>query len=126
MYTTPALPRWHGLSNIRDGCRNCMTEYNEEDKSQKEENSTMQSSQGTKQRRLITFKEFVRGKDFRGPCLTLREAGNQVDATEIEYCVTGLPKNLPQEEKRARLSDLADTITNITNSDVFCFSLWIG
>jgi hypothetical protein len=103
-----------------------MTEYNEKDKSQKEENSTMQSSQGTKQRRLITFKEFVRGKDFRGTRLTLREAGNQVDAPEIEHCVTGLPKNLPQEEKRARLSDLAGTITNITNSDVFCFSLWIG
>src|SRR5262245_15464226 len=103
MYSTPILPRWHGLSNIRDGCWNCMTEYNEKDKSQGEENSNMQSSRGTEKRRLITFKEFVRGKDFRGTRLTLREAGNQVDATEIEYCVTGLPKNLPQEEKRARL-----------------------
>jgi hypothetical protein len=100
-----------------------MTDYNEEDKHERGE-PIMQTSTG--KRRIKTFREFIGGRGSRGKRLKLREAGNQVDATEIEYCVTGLPKNLPQEEKRARLSDLADTITNIENSDVFCFSLWIG
>jgi hypothetical protein len=84
----------------------------------------MQSSIG--RRRIKTFKEFIGSQRSRQKRLKLREAGNQVDATEIEYCVTALPRDLPQSEKLARIAELADTITNIPTSDVFCFSLLIG
>jgi hypothetical protein len=87
----------------------------------------MQSSIGTEKRRLMTFKQFVRGKGVHGKRLRLREADNQNEAVaELQYYVTALPRNLPQDEKLAQLSELADTITNIPNSDVFLFSLWIG
>jgi len=84
----------------------------------------MQSSMG--RRRIKTFKEFWSQRS-RQKRLKLREAANQADAiTELQYCVTALPRDLPQSEKLARISELADTVTKIPESDVFLFSLWIG
>jgi hypothetical protein len=55
------------------------------------------------------------------------EADNQPDeVTDVQYCVTGLPRDITRDEKLARLSELAETITNIENSDVFVISMWIG
>ena len=55
------------------------------------------------------------------------EAQNQPDeVTDVQYCVTGLPKDMACNDKLACLSELADTITNIENSDVFVISMWIG
>ena len=44
----------------------------------------------------------------------------------MRYYVTALPKDITHSEKMARLSKLADTITNVPNSDVFLISMWIG
>ena len=44
----------------------------------------------------------------------------------MQYCVTGLPKDMACNDKLACLSELADTITNIESSDVFVISMWIG
>ena len=55
------------------------------------------------------------------------ESENQPDeVTNVQYCVTGLPKDMAYNDKLACLSELADTITNIENSDVFVISMWIG
>ena len=52
---------------------------------------------------------------------------NQPDeVTDVQYCVTGLPKDMACNDKLACLSKLADTITNIESSDVFVISMWIG
>ena len=48
------------------------------------------------------------------------------DVTDnLRYYVTALPKDVSQSEKMARLSELADVITNVANSDVFSISIWI-
>jgi hypothetical protein len=86
----------------------------------------MQASTETEKRRLMTFKQFVGGKGIRGTRLKLREADSQAAAAELQYYVTALPRNLPQEEKMARISELADTITSISTSDVYLFSLWMS
>ena len=55
------------------------------------------------------------------------EGQNQLDeVTDVQYCVTGLPKDMAYNDKLACLSELADTITNIEKSDVFVISMWIG
>jgi hypothetical protein len=59
--------------------------------------------------------------------LTLRETDNQADAvTDVRYFVTGLPKNASQTEKSKILEELANTIGDISTSDVFVISMWIG
>jgi len=75
----------------------------------------------------MSFKQFITDREGRGKCLTIREADNQADdVTELQYTVTALPRNLSQDEKLARISELVDTITNMPDSDVFLFSLWMG
>ena len=87
----------------------------------------MQTSVPTRKRRLKTFKEFIGTKERPRPRLKLREAKNQPDAVaELQYDVIALPKDIPHSEKMARISELADTIANIPNSDVFLLSLWMG
>ena len=44
----------------------------------------------------------------------------------FQYFVTGLPKDITRDDKLARVSELADTITNIKSSDVLVISMWIG
>ena len=87
----------------------------------------MQSTIGTGKRRMKTFKEFIGSKGLQRKRLTLRESDNQADAVaELQYAVTALPKDITHSEKIARISELADTITNIEGSDVFVISLWMG
>jgi hypothetical protein len=63
----------------------------------------------------------------RPPRLLRLEANNQPDeVTAVQYCVTGLPKDMAHNDKLARLSQLADTITKIDSSDVMVISMWIG
>ena len=70
----------------------------------------MQSSTG--KRRIKTFREFIGSHGSRQKRLKLREADNPADAiTELQYCVTALPRDMTQDEKMARVSELADTIT---------------
>jgi hypothetical protein len=77
-------------------------------------------------RKLRPFREVVRDVKLRRR-LSLREAEHQSDvSTKLRYYVTALPKDIADGEKRARLSELADTITNVPNSDVFLLSVWIG
>ena len=45
---------------------------------------------------------------------------------DLQYFVTGLPKDASQSEKNDRIAELADKITNIKESDVFVISMWIG
>jgi hypothetical protein len=89
----------------------------------------MQTPISKTKRRLRSYREVVgnirhqRSRKHR----TLREAGNQADSiTDVQYHVTALPKDASHSEKMARLSELADTITNVENSDVFLISMWIG
>jgi hypothetical protein len=73
-------------------------------------------------------------RDFAGPLRRNRharnlrlESVNQPDeVSDLQYCVTGLPKDMTRSDKIACLSELADTITNIGNSDIFVISMWIG
>ena len=59
--------------------------------------------------------------------LTVRKADNKPDAaTNLQYFVTGLPKDASQSEKNDRIAELADRITNIKESDVFVISMWIS
>jgi hypothetical protein len=88
----------------------------------------MQTSISTPKRRLRSYREVVgniRHQRSRKR-LALREASDQADATDLQYFVTGLPKDASQNEKNDRLTELADTITHITGSDVFVISMWIG
>jgi hypothetical protein len=79
----------------------------------------------TPKRRLRPYREVVRDAKFRRR-LSLREADNQSDVTDnLRYYVTALPKDVTQSEKMARLSELADIITNVENSDVCLIAVWI-
>ena len=76
--------------------------------------------------RLRSFRD-VTGLRKRPPKHLSLESENQPhEVTDVQYCVTGLPKDMAYNEKLACLSELADTITNIKNSDVFVISMWIG
>ena len=79
-------------------------------------------------RRLRSFRDVTGQVGRKRPPRHLRLGGeNQLDeVTDVQYCVTGLPKDITRDEKLARLSELAETITNIENSDVFVISMWIG
>jgi hypothetical protein len=87
----------------------------------------MNPSTSTRKRRLKTFKEFIGSKERPRPRLKLREAKNQPDAVaKLQYDVIALPMDATRSEKLNRLSELGDTITDIQDSDVFLFSLWMG
>ena len=79
-------------------------------------------------RRLRSFRDVtghIRRK--RPPRLLRFEAENQPDeVTDVKYCVTALPRDMAYNDKLARVSELADTITNIDSSDVMVISMWIG
>ena len=79
-------------------------------------------------RRLRSFRD-VTGQDGpKRPARHLRlESDNQPDEiTDVQYFVTGLPKDMTRDDKLDRLSELADTITKIDSSDVMVISMWIG
>ena len=81
----------------------------------------------TRKRRIKSFKEFIRSKERPRTRLKLREFENHTDAiAELQYDVVGLPRDVPHSEKMARISELAETITSIPDSDVFLLSLWMG
>jgi hypothetical protein len=54
------------------------------------------------------------------------ENGDKTAVTDVQYYVTVLPKDASQTDKSNRIAELADTITNIKESDVFVISMWIG
>ena len=58
--------------------------------------------------------------------LRLESENHPDEVTDVQYCVTGLPKDMAYNDKLARVSKLADTITSIESSDVFVISMWIG
>jgi hypothetical protein len=80
-------------------------------------------------RRLRSYREVVgniRHQRSRKR-LALREASDQTDAiTDLRYFVTGLPKDASQSEKSKLIDELANAIGNISTSDVFVISMWIG
>jgi hypothetical protein len=105
-----------------------MKDYNDEDKTIKEK-SIMPTSISKPKHRLRSYRDVVGNLRHRRPRkhLTLREASDQADAaTDLQYFVTGLPKDASQSEKNDRIAELADRITNIKESDVFVISMWIG
>ena len=79
-------------------------------------------------RRLRSFRDVTGhvGRKRATKHLSL-EGENQADeVTDVQYYVTGLPKDMAHNDKLARLSELADTITKIDSSDVMVISMWIG
>jgi hypothetical protein len=108
------------------GRQNCMTDYSVKNNAPKE-NSIMPTPISTRKRRIKGFKEFIRSKERPRTRLKLRESENHTDAiAELQYDVVGLPRDVPHSEKMARISELAETITSIPDSDVFLLSLWMG
>jgi actin-like ATPase involved in cell morphogenesis len=48
------------------------------------------------------------------------------NVTDLQYFVTGLPKDASQSERRKLHEELANAIGNLDTSDVFVISIWIG
>jgi hypothetical protein len=92
------------------------------------EKTIMQTSISTPKRRLRSYREIVGNNRYQPrKHLTRCESSNQPDAaTDLQYFVAALPKNASQSEKSKLLEELANAIGNITTSDVFVISMWIG
>jgi hypothetical protein len=89
----------------------------------------MPTSISIPKRRLRSYRDVVGNIRYQRPRkhLTLREADNQADAvTDVRYFVTRLPKNASQIEKSKLLEELVNAIGDISTSDVFVISMWIG
>jgi hypothetical protein len=88
----------------------------------------MQTSIPTHKRRLRSYRDVVGNNRYQPrKHLTLRESSDQADAaTDLQFFVTGLPKDASQIEKSKLLEELANAIGNIDSSDVFVVSIWIG
>ena len=89
----------------------------------------MPTTISTPKRRLRSYRDVVGNFRYQRPRKhrAFHEADNQADAaTDLQYFVTGLPKDASQSEKNDRIAELADRITNIKESDVFVISMWIG
>ena len=79
-------------------------------------------------RRLRSFRDVTGHVGRKRTAKHLRlEPENQPDeVTAVQYCVTGLQKDMTRDEKLACFSEFTDTITNIDSSDVMVISMWIG
>jgi hypothetical protein len=89
----------------------------------------MQISDITPRRRLRSYREVTKHVKWQ-PRHRRRtfgeENGDKTAVTDVQYYVTVLPKDASQTDKSNRIAELADTITNIKESDVFVISMWIG
>jgi hypothetical protein len=47
------------------------------------------------------------------------------EATDLDYLVMSIPKDIGYEEKMQRISLLADKVTDVEGSDVICMATWV-
>ncbi len=86
-------------------------------------------------RRLNPFKEVTKHVSVNRRLRRLAEAFDLTksrqnsavsdEATALSYFIMSIPKDCTYEEKIDRLSEIADTILAVEESDVMCFSMWV-